>query len=64
MGNHRPSDAAEEANPPTEVEQAPNLRWYLVSTQERMQLVRLAERLTALLHRVLALQAMAQGRRD
>lgn len=41
---------------------AADFRWRVLSTQERVQLGGVAERFTALLHSVLALQAVAQRR--
>ncbi|MEG4804712.1 hypothetical protein QUB63_27890 [Microcoleus sp. ARI1-B5] len=47
---------------PPGADKATNPEWHLVSTEERLQLGRPAERPAALLHRILTLQAVAVSR--
>lgn len=62
VGNHQATVASKEANQTASLDKAPNLGWHLVSTQERVQLGRPAERPPPLLDGILALQAVALRR--
>jgi hypothetical protein len=62
VGNHRTALTEEEANSTAKMDKAADFRWGVLSTEKRLQLGGLAERLTAVFNRVLALQTLAQRR--
>ena len=60
--NHRATSAPEAENTTAQLDEARNLGWHLLPAQKWVQLGRPAQRLAALFHGVLVLQAVALRR--